>query len=71
MVAFAKSNPIKNPDLFGANDTHFTSKGLWQGEQGMLYAENPNSGIRSEQIHFQEYRLNGDKWYHDPVKPPF
>ena len=71
VVAFAKSNPIKNPDLFGANGTQFTSKGLWQGEQGMLHAENPNPGIRSGQIHFQEYGPNGNKWYYDPVKNTF
>ena len=62
---------ITNPNLFGAIGTKFTSKSLWQGEKGMLHAENPNPGIRKGQIHFQEYGPNGNKWLYDPSANTF
>ena len=71
IIAFAKGNPASDSNLFGAKGAQFTSKSLWQGEGGMLHAENPNPGVRKGQIHFQEYGQNGNKWFYDPVNKTF
>jgi filamentous hemagglutinin len=64
-ASYIKNTPV---GMVGANGPQFTSKTLWQGNQGRLDVENPNPGQRPGQIHFQQ---GNNKWIYDPTTNSF
>lgn len=62
-----KSNAEKNKNvqqgpMLGANGVQVASKTIWKGKE-RIDVENPNSGQRTGQIHYQN-----NKYYYDPKR---
>src|SRR5699024_6635969 len=72
VVTAQKPDYTKNKDdqMIGINGVQVPSKTLWNGNgKERIDVENPASGKRAGQIHYQDEQ--GNKYYYDPISQTF